>query len=136
MKKKRYICRKCKANFSFQAQGRFKRRILDEEFKPFLRILLDKEIVKFQEIEKKIKDDLKLSDEWKCLYKSKVITLINIKTAEIKEFTMINKKRNRRYNNLTITEKFIDYIPLNRKKIPIVDQRYIKKYRKNKLKGE
>ena len=132
LKKKRYTCKKCNSNFSFQVQGRFKKRILDEEFKPFLKILLNKGLVDFKEVDKNIKDDLNLCDEWKCLYKNRVITLINIQTAEIKEFTMVNKKRSRVYNNLIFEERYIDYIPLYRKNKPILDQRYIRKYRNNK----
>ena len=89
-------------------------------------------MVNFQEVDKKVKDDLNLCDEWKCLCKNRVITLINIKTAEIKEFTMINKKRNRIYNNLIFEERYTDYIPLYRKNKPILDQRYIRKYRNSK----
>lgn len=90
LKRTRYQCNNC--NKCFSESISFK-GILDEKFKPYLRILLDRDIIMLSVIEdEQFKSILSSDDYWYILKQSeKILIVINYKTLEVKKFFVSNE---------------------------------------------
>ncbi len=117
IKKDRYKCKNC--NKTFSVVPIFKNRIFDDDLKPFLKILIDRRILKIFEINQNVLNKLDIDSNWKLLRANKTITVINIKTLEIKEFIqIIEKEKNLKTMNgkkILVLTKTIKYEPFYRK---------------------
>lgn len=115
IKKDRYKCKDC--NKTFSVKSIFPDRIFDNELKPILRVLFDRNLLKTFEINKTILKKLNIDESWLLLRANKVLTIINIYTLEIKEFVrVINKKEVKVINDkVVLITKVSEYTPFIRK---------------------
>ncbi len=90
IKKIKYTCKDCNKTFT---EKTFFKNIEDARFKDYLKILLDRNIINTFKINEIYKKELKLDDDWVLLKENKILTLLNIKTLEIKEFIKFQKNK-------------------------------------------
>lgn len=118
IKKNKYRCKKC--NKIFTINTLFPDRIFDENLKPILRIMLDKNLLKVFEMNENILKKLNIDDKWSLLRANKTLTVINIYTLEIREFLRVlkNKTETKFINGKQVTfiTKEIEYSPFERKR--------------------
>nr|WP_317357510.1 hypothetical protein [uncultured Tyzzerella sp.] len=112
IKKVRYKCKCC--NKTFVNKTRFTDRIFDKDFKPFLRLLLDKNLLKVFEINPTVLEKLNIDYKWSLLRAGKIITVINIYTLEIREFSRIVEKERKIINKNVVSLKKFKYEPFYR----------------------
>ena len=117
IKRIRYKCKCC--NKTFANNTRFPDRIFDENLKPILRLLLDKNLLKTFEINQSVSKKLNIDDKWLLLRAKKTLTIINIYTLEIKEFIGILKNKSEikiiNGKQIKFIKKEIEYRPFERK---------------------
>ena len=103
IKRNRYKCNNCNKYFSESIS--FK-GISDEKFKPYLKLLLDRNIITLSVIEDEdLKNTLSSDDYWYILKQSeKILIVINYKTLEVKKFFISNelkKVRTTKFKQIT-----------------------------------
>ena len=90
IKKVKYTCKSCNKTFT---EKTFFKNIEDMRFKDYLKILLDRNIIRTFKVNEIYKKELKLDDDWVLLNENKILTLLNIRTLEIKEFIKLQKNK-------------------------------------------
>ena len=103
LRKIKYICKCCNKTFVIKT---FFKDMQDKKFKPFLRILVDKNLITMKELEKNIMEKLGLNEDWFILKETKVLTLINVQTLEIKDFIKVKKNKQIKKEKITEFKEF------------------------------